>query len=113
MAKTATASVTIAVSGDGVSFKFTTPTQTNAASPFQHQPIALTTGANTITPPAGATMALVVPPTSSAVTKTLKGVTGDTGYALNPPGMPSFIPVGAGALVINASSGETVEFYWL
>lgn len=45
--------------------------------------ITLASGANTITPPTGATVACIIPPAANAQTITLKGVTGDTGVPLS------------------------------
>lgn len=111
--KIATASVRLAVSGDGVTFTYTTPTMTNATSPFEHQPVTLASGANTITPPTGTTMVLVVPPTTSTVTKTLKGVTGDTGLPLSMTA-PTFLSLASAAsFCVTANGTETVSFYFL
>lgn len=40
-------------------------------------------GANTITPPVGATAVCIIPPSGNVTSITLKGVTGDTGVPLS------------------------------
>jgi hypothetical protein len=55
----------------------------NASGSGQIQLVNLTTGANTITVPTNAVAVTIIPPALNAVTITLKGVTGDTGIALN------------------------------
>ena len=45
--------------------------------------IPLSSGANTIAVPSGATCVIVQPPLSNTVLITLKGITGDTGVALH------------------------------
>lgn len=75
----------------------------------------LSSGANTITIPTGATAALIVMPSTNTTGVTLKGVTGDTGLALAPAGwqlinwgasVPStFVLTAAGAI-------SNVEIAW-
>lgn len=45
--------------------------------------VGLASGANTITVPTGATLVILVPPTTNTETVTLKGVTGDTGRQIS------------------------------
>ena len=49
--------------------------------------VVLASGANTITVPTTATAAIIVFDSTSTVTKTLKGVTGDTGIAVTKVGV--------------------------
>jgi hypothetical protein len=109
MAKTSTATLTVSVSGDGVAANYTVSSTNNAAPGGGPTAVALSSGNNTITGPAGTTGALVVPPAGSMVAKVLKGVNGDTGIALSNT-LPFF--VSAASFVINAASGETVQIFW-
>jgi hypothetical protein len=114
MAKTSQIAVTLSGSGDGIqAFTIAAPTISNSASPLVHDQHSLTTGANTLTVPTGATYLVVVPPAASTVAKTLKGVSGDTGIALT-PGAWCALPIASGvsSIVINAASGEVVDLYW-
>ena len=113
MAINATISVTVTLTGD-IAGSVTVPAQSNAASPGERNSVDLASGPNTLTPPAGASALILVPPQNSTVAKTLKGVTGDTGVPLS-PNAPAVIPLpaGAGALVLNAAAIETVTVYWL
>lgn len=65
---------------------FSFETVKNLDSPGSIGIYALTTGANTITLPADGVVkgCIVVPPEDNAETITLKGVSGDTGIAMNP-----------------------------
>lgn len=76
--------------------------------------VALVSGANTITPPVGATVACIVPPVANATTITLKGVTGDTGVPLSPTN-PSWVSLASAAAFCLTSgvAGVTVEILYL
>jgi hypothetical protein len=82
------------------------------------QAIVLANGFNQITIPAGASEMAFIFPSTSVTTKTLKGVTGDTGIALAPngPNGPFNIPVGSGATTfgITTSGADTLPtiFYF-
>lgn len=117
MAKTSTTSLSVAVSGDGVSETYVPATApiVNAAAPAGGPlSVALTTGDNTLTVPPGAQGFLLVPPSASAVAKKLKGVGGDTGFSLSMT-LPSLLmlPTGASTVLINAASSETVQIHWI
>ena len=86
----------------------------NAASPAQHQSIALASGANTLTPPTGALYCVLIPPAASVVTKTVKGVTGDTGLPVSMTNatLLSLVAIPA-AFVLTTNAIETIEVYWL
>jgi len=112
MSKTGTVGVSIGILGDGVNIGWPSPansiTYQNLASPGVVEPIVLTTGFNSVAVPAGAKFLWFVPPTSSTIAKTLKGITGDTGYVLD-PASPMLLPIAVGttAIGITASAGET------
>lgn len=117
MAKTATTTISVLVTGDGVNETFQPPTQpvanTNAPAggPIS---VALSSGDNTLTVPPGAMGLLLVPPSSSVVVKKLKGIGGDTGFTIN-AALPQVIwlPAGASTMLLNAASSETVSIHWL
>ena len=112
MAVNATRKIVIVFTGDVVGTE-TLEAAANAASPGQIQIIALASGANTITPPAGSQAVTIKPPTGNVVTLTLKGVTGDTGVGLHLTDPSSFgIASAASTFVITASSTVTVRFEW-
>ncbi len=83
--------------------------------------IALTSGANTVTPPAGTTVAVIFGPNAtnpapnplSTSTLTLKGVTGDTGISLSGT-YPTVITFGTlpATFVITASATATIEIFY-
>lgn len=114
MAKNGTVTITIVAVGDGSRLDFTIGAPVNSISPANHQTLALASGANTITPPLNAMFCVLVPPPGSSVVKTLKGITGDTGFVLN-SGAPTMLsmPLSAGPFVINCGGIETVEIYWV
>lgn len=82
------------------------------------QVISLSSGANTVTVPTGATVCVIWGPNAtnpqpnpaSTVTLTLKGVTGDTGISLS-AAYPVVIPFGTtpASFVITASGSAIVE----
>lgn len=117
MAKTATTSISVLVTGDGVNETFQPPTQpiVNSAAPAGGPiSVALTSGDNTLTVPPGAQGFLFVPPSSSVVVKKLKGIGGDTGFTIS-AALPQVImlPSGASTVLINAASSETVSIHWI
>lgn len=67
---------------------FLAPEATNDTSPADMDLVTLASGANTITPPAGATACTIIfPETNTGDDEelvTLKGVSGDTGVVLHP-----------------------------
>lgn len=77
--------------------------------------LSLASGANTITVPAGATMCIIIPPTTNTtVTLTLKGVTGDTGVPIA-KATPTVLTLGTLATFCLTASGilAGVEFLFL
>lgn len=115
MSKIATISLGFTVTGDSIiATQVSVPAFGSQASPYEHQPVALVNGANTLTPPTGTLFVILIPPTNSAITKTLKGVSGDTGIPLV-TNLPSFLSLVAspGTFVITANGAETLDVYWL
>lgn len=84
MAVAANRSISVAYTGDVV-YSQNFAAAENADSPGVSEVKTLASGANTITPPAGATPVAVtiIPPSGNTSTITLKGVTGDTGVVLH------------------------------
>ena len=84
-------------------------TITNAASLGQETVFVLQSGFNTITVPALAVGCVIVFDATSAVTKTLKGITGDTGILLKPTGknVLNFTAGGVASFGITASATDT------
>ena len=72
--------------------------------------VALNSGFNTLTRPAGADGAVIVPDPANTQTLTLKGITGDTGLALSKT-IPSVIPCAAN-IGITAGGATTVAVRW-
>ncbi len=117
MAKTSTVNIAVSIIGDGTSDSYAPigSPMVNLTAPYGGTvPVALASGANTLTPPTGTQGVIIVPPIGSVVTKTLKGVTGDMGIPINNT-LPTVIslPSGAGAFVVTASSTETITVLWL
>lgn len=117
MAKTATTTISVLVTGDGVNESYQPPTQPliNANAPAGGPlSVALSSGDNTLTVPPGAQGFILVPPSSSVVAKKLKGIGGDTGFTLSPTN-PTVIslPAGASTVLLNAGSAETVSIHWI
>ncbi len=116
MAKTSTTTVGVTVSGDGVTASIT-PTGspvTNTAAPHGG-PIAFSLASGFITVPTATTIGVVViPPVASVISKTLKGLTGDTGFLIreNAPSVLMF-PTGTATIKITAGSAEDVQLLWL
>jgi hypothetical protein len=112
MAVNATRQVNIVYTGD-VAGSESLDAAANASSPGQIQIIALASGANTITPPAGATAVTIKPPSGNAVTLTLKGVTGDTGVGLHLTDPTSIaLASAASTFCLTTSNTVTVRFFW-
>ena len=75
-------------------------------SVFEELPVALASGANTITVPTGATGVIVIPPVANTVALTLKGIAGDTGIplSLTQPSVLTFPASPPASIVVNAAS---------
>jgi hypothetical protein len=83
MAVTATRSVSIGISGDGLNESNVFPAASNVASPGNITYVSLASGSNTITTTTGVVAATIIPPAGNTQSITLKGVTGDTGVRLH------------------------------
>lgn len=116
MSKTATvAGTSVTVTGDGVGMVYTIPglPSVNTLAPDPIQDIAMTSGANTVTVPSGAQYVVIVPPSGSVITMTLKGDAGDTGVhlATNRPSLMA-LASNAATFVLTLSSGQNVQLCW-
>lgn len=113
----ATGTVTIAATVSGLpsgakSFSFAYGPITGAVGEILD--VALSTGNNTITVPAGATWLLIVPPSGNAIQLTLKGVSGDTGFALDLT-RATLLPLTAGttSVILSAAGNVTPELSFI
>lgn len=111
MAVNATRQATLVYTGD-VAGTQVLDAAANAASPGQMQIIALSSGANTITPPTGTQGVVIKPPSGNTVTLTLKGVTGDTGVGLHLTDHSSLGLAGVTAFCITTNGSVTLRFFW-
>lgn len=116
MSKTATvAGTSVTVTGDGVGLVYTIPglPSVNTLAPDPIQNVAMTTGANTVTVPAGAQYVVIVPPVGSVVSMKLKGDTADIGVTLatNRPSIMS-LSSSTSSFVLTLGSGQTVQLCW-
>lgn len=111
MAVQSNRSITIEFTGD-VEYSQTFNADPSSQGSGQIQNIPLTTGANTITVPSGAVAVTIEPPAGNVVALTLKGVSGDTGIALNLTSPSSIGLNGVSTFVINAASSVTVRFIY-
>jgi len=86
-------------------------TCTSAAAVASETQLVLASGANTITVPAAATLAIIVFDATSNVNKTLKGVTGDTGILVAKAGcfMLQLDAAAVASFVITAASADTAK----
>ena len=110
MAKTAQLSVTFNLTGDGfggAAVAMAPAANTNAPPPGAAQ---LTAGANTVLVPSGYTVVgcVIFPPAASVNSKTLKGVTGDTGIT-GWSNSPLIVPATAGGTFVIQNVGGAVE----
>jgi hypothetical protein len=113
MAKTATLTVTMALSGDGFAGPAFQTTVTNLTGVVPSQVITAV-GFVSVAVPATATGALIVSPPGSTFVKTYKGITGDTGIAMDPAG-PVFLKWTAGQIAsfgILSTGIETLSVLW-
>jgi hypothetical protein len=116
MSKTSTVTLTVSVTGDGLSESYALPAVVNAAAPGGGPSnLALATGFNSIAVPPGSLGFILIPPVGSVITKTLKGITGDTGIPLHVtnPTWVSLPPATATIGITAGGAGETVAIHWL
>jgi hypothetical protein len=115
MAKTVTTTISVSIVGDGY----------GGSGPFFNQSIVNATGlapgsvntingATTVTVPATALGVVIVPPAGSALVKTYKGVSGDTGIATSAIGTTVFVWTAAqiANFVIATTGIETIQLIW-
>lgn len=116
MATTSTQVFTLGFTGD-VEATLQYEAAANGASPAQIDLVTLSSGANTITKPAGGSTVVactIIPPTGNTNQITLKGIAGDTGIPLHLTN-PSTVSLAAGAstFVLNAAATITgVRLIW-
>jgi hypothetical protein len=113
MAKTAIPTSAVVVTGDGLTLNQAVSGSTNVAA-APPGTVTLANGFTAITVPSGFTIngVMIVPPSGSVVTKTLKGVTGDTGIVLQ-TSAPSMIPVQSSSSIgITANAAEVCQLVW-
>lgn len=116
MATTSTQVVTLGFTGD-IEATLQFEAAANGASPGQTDLVTLSSGANTITKPAGGSTVVsctIIPPTGNTNQITLKGISGDTGILLHLTN-PSVISLAAGVstFVLNAAASITgVRLVW-
>ena len=113
MAVTSACSVVISFSGD-VTAQTSPFAAANTSSPGEIESVDLANGANTITPPTGATACTIVPPSGNTTSITLKGVTGDTGHRIHNTDPTSIgIFAAASTFVLTAGAAITnVRLIW-
>lgn len=116
MAKTATTSLSYSLSGDN--FGGSGPLYSLSVSNLSGTPpgsFTLANGFNSIPIPAAALGVVIVPPPGSAVTKTIKGVTGDTGMPIDPanPTLLRFTAAQNANLGLTANGAETITLLWV
>lgn len=117
---TTTTAVTVSVqgidaAGNAVNNVKTVATTSNTTPTSEAvYPYVLSTGYNSIAVPAGGyKKATIMPPAANGITLTLKGVTGDTGIALDPAGFTTIgLASGATTIGLTAGSGVTVQIQW-
>jgi hypothetical protein len=115
MAGTATvqlvATVTGLLAGDR---NYNPADNTSVTSPGVTELVTLSSGANTLTKPSGATFLLIIPPTSNTtITLKLKGVTGDTGVTIR-KAQWTLLGLDDATVVITASGSLAgVELVWI
>lgn len=120
MSKTVALTITVSISGDSISTFTFAPSysNTNGHGPRGPENVTLSAGFNAQTTPTDSTtpptLALVIPSSTSTNTKTLKGVTGDTGPSPSSwTNQPCLVPLGsAGVWGITATAGEVVQIFY-
>ncbi len=86
----------------------------NASSPGQVIPQLLSTGANTISVPTGATAVTIIPPAGNVITMILKGTSLDIGVSLHltDPTSLGINRTGSSSFVLTVSGAVTVRMIW-
>ena len=111
MSVTSDRSVTIEWAGT-IEYSQSFSASTVSTGSGQNQVVALATGANTITVPTGAIAVTILFPAGNTVQVTLKGVTGDTGVALNLTDPSSIGLQGVTTFCLTAASAVTVRLIY-
>jgi hypothetical protein len=114
VSKTSNATANVVTVGDGVTINISTgPAQnTNSAPPDQ---ITTSNGFTAIPVPAGFVIqgVIIKPPAGSIITKTLKGITGDSASITWNTGGVAMLPINSAAVLGLLCNGvETIELYW-
>lgn len=117
MAKTVTLTISVSVSGDGYGGQGPLFSQSYVnATGLAPGSVTTANGFVAVTVPVGALGVLVVPPVTSTLVKTYKGITGDTGVLTDPVGPAVFkwtaaqVPPSFG---ITTTGIEICELIWL
>lgn len=119
MSKSASVSVTLNESGDGILSALVSVLFTNSVSPVEILHTNLTAGNNPQQAPNDASApvkaAIVIPSAGSTNAKTLKGINGDTGFGHAAwTSLPVVVPVINGdTWVISSTGNETVDIYYV
>ena len=109
MATTSNVTIQVSMSGDVVAQASPAATA-NTSAPGELRTITLANGFSTITPPTGATGAVLIPPSANTTSITFKGVTGDTGYRLHNTN-PSFITLNAASATFGLTVGAEITSF--
>lgn len=117
MAKQSTVTLGVSVTGDGLTLGYSPqgfPLQNPNAPAGVPTSVAIVNGNNTISIPSGCIAILIQPPAGSVITKTLKGVAGDTGVPIHTanPTLLS-LPSGTSSILIAANGAETLAISFL
>jgi hypothetical protein len=109
MAITSRRTIQVVLTGD-VSYSQNFAAASNATSPGASEVYTLASGNNAISVPEPSgflvTGVTIIPPSGNTAVLTIKGVNGDTGFALHPTDPSSFgIAAATTSFVINASAG--------
>lgn len=115
MSKTVTTNTTVTLSGDGFGGAPLFSESVQNLSGNSPGSAALVTGFNSIAVPATALGVTIVPPPGSAVTLTLKGITGDTGIPIDPANSTrlKWTAGQVATLGIAAGANVTVALVWM
>lgn len=114
MAKTVTTVTTVSLAGDNFGGAPLFSESVQNLSGNAPGSAALTTGFNSIAVPATALGVTIVPPPSSTVALTLKGITGDTGVPIDPANSTrlKWTAGQVATLGITAGAAVTVALVW-
>ena len=109
MAITSNVTIYIVMTGDVVA-QASPAAAANTAAPGELRTITLASGFNTITPPTGATGAVLLPPAANTTSITFKGVTGDTGLRLHNTN-PTVITLNAATDTFGLTAGASITSF--